>query len=301
MNAGMKDPDWSGMPHDLLEKIIDHAIDADFTDKVKGSDFNSDLITTMLNFKQARAGHYARVCRGWKAAIFGATRSFKQKNLSALYLGPNFAGEQLIKEGFLSVISKVSFAKNYTLPEKIRDFAHGSSIEEFISVQLNDQSDDNGNKLVTLLYLSKKARSFHILGEVGSQNDVKLLWKLLRAMVHCNERPKEITCSILFTCQPDWSFVDDDTGNLEGRIEKLDLSTCQFRAPGAILFAWPVALYTKVDLKEPLAIIDAPDLLTPLDMLRSTRLYSTLSAPLKLRAYESMKTLCSKCFILIVS
>ena len=241
MNAGMKDPDWSGMPHDLLEKIIDHAIDADFTDKVKGSDFNSDLITTMLNFKQARAGHYARVCRGWKAAIFGATRSFKQKNLSALYLGPNFAGEQLIKEGFLSVISKVSFAKNYTLPEKIRDFAHGSSIEEFISVQLNDQSDDNGNKLVTLLYLSKKARSFHILGEVGSQNDVKLLWKLLRAMVHCNERPKEITCSILFTCQPDWSFVDDDAGNLKGRIEELDLSTCQFRC------------------QVPLALVEAPD------------------------------------------
>ena len=147
----------------------------------------------------------------------------------------------MIKEGFLTVVRQLHFNLTYRLPRNIFDFAHGNTIEEITSVPLNQQSDDDGHRLITLLYLSKKAHSFSINGKVESQNDVELLWKLLRAMVHCNMRPKRIECSILFTCKPDWSFVDDDAGNLKGRIEELDLSTCQFRC------------------QVPLAMVESPD------------------------------------------
>ena len=95
----------------------------------------------------------------------------------------------------------------------------------------------------------KKAQSFEIIGKVDSQSDVELLWKLLRAMVHCNKRPKQIRCEISFMCQPEWSFVDADAGNLKGRIEKLDLSACQF----------PKLDSKNNECKELLTKVDAPN------------------------------------------
>ena len=253
MKLEKKAPDWAGMPHELIEKIIGHAIDADVIDRRREGELSNWEINFGLDFREGRIGRYARVCRGWKAAIFGATRSFKRKYIDGLYVDRNnkcdFFGkpEQMIKEGFLSVIRQLKFNKTSTLPREICDFAHENSIKEFIGVPLNQQSSDDGHKLITLMYLSKKAQSFEIEGEVKNQNDAELLWKLLRAMVHCNRRPKRIRCEILFTYKPDWSFDDADAGNLKGRIEKLDLSTCQFR------YEVPPVI-----IKVP-AIIEAPD------------------------------------------
>ena len=167
MKAEKKTPDWAGMPHELIEKIIGHAIDAEHEHG--------------LMFKLHRAGCYARVCRGWKAAVFNSTRRFKQKYTPYLSLDARsqYDGtidpEQLIKEGFLSLISQLQFSDTCPLPRGIGKYAHGSSIENFEVVSLNQQSADDGHGLISLLHLSKKAQSFDIGGEVKSQKDVELL------------------------------------------------------------------------------------------------------------------------------
>ena len=274
MKGEKKTPDWAGMPHELIEKIIGHAIDADLR-------YEDGLV-----FKLHRAGCYARVCRGWKAAVFGSTRRFKQEYTPYLSLDPcsHYDGtidpELLIKEGFLSLIRRLDLYDTYPLPRGIGKFAHGSSIERFEVVSLNQQSADDGHGLISLLYLSKKAQSFEIGGEVENQNDVELLWKLLRAMVHCNKRPKRIKCEIMFTCQPDWSFVDANAGNLKGRIEKLDLSTCQFRDPDDS---------DDEETEVPLPTIEAPDWSALAHVIEHVKINPTIIKLVTTMKAESLK------------
>ena len=243
--------DWASFPATfpgLFEKIIGCAVDVEEAERALEDKLAGDCIFTRMNFTESRIGHYGRVCRNWKAAMFTAGRRFKMKYMPDICLGTYEDNadyndpRKLIREGYLAMAKRFSFGTEETFPQFIFDHAEHNSIEDYdISLSVEDTKDkvgsrkneyctltaDNVHDITRLILMSKMANKFTISTVVDSQCEAELLWKLLGEVVVCNKRPKQITCDVLFRFKPDWSFTED-TGTMKGVIECLDITNWKY-------------------------------------------------------------------------